>query len=89
MSGVAAKFKIMPEDVDTDLNALKQKIKSALPAGATLNGEIVEQPIAFGLKALIVTVIVEDGEGGTETVEAEFEKIPGVAGFQILELDRI
>ncbi|WNY25217.1 elongation factor 1-beta [Methanolapillus millepedarum] len=89
MSGVAAKIKIMPEDVETDLNMLKQKIKEATPAGAKVNGEIIEQPIAFGLKALIVTIIVEDSEGGTEDVEAAYEKVPGVAGLQILELDRI
>ncbi|MDV0447483.1 hypothetical protein MsAg5_13820 [Methanosarcinaceae archaeon Ag5] len=89
MSGVAATIKVMPENVETDLNALKQKLREVTPAGAKVNGEIVEQPIAFGLKALIVTVIVEDGEGGTEGVEAAYESTPGVAGIQIMEMDRL
>lgn len=89
MGDVAAKIKIMPESVDTDLAELKEKLKSAIPAGAELHGGIVEDPIAFGLKALIVTLIVNDQEGGTEAVEEAFAKIPGAENVQVLEAYRI
>ena len=89
MSGVAATIKVMPADADTDLNVLKEKIRQAIPAGGKLNGEIIEQPIAFGLKALMVTVIVEDDEGGIEPVEDAFNAIPEAESVSVINLDRI
>ncbi|KKG17099.1 elongation factor 1-beta [Methanosarcina sp. 2.H.T.1A.6] len=89
MGEVAAKMKIMPESIDTDLVELKEKLKAAIPAGADLHGDIAEEPIAFGLKALILTLIVNDEEGGTEAVEEAFVKVSGVENVQILELYRI
>ena len=89
MGDVAAKIKIMPESVDTDLVGLKENLKNVIPAGAQLHGDIVEEPIAFGLKALIVTLIVNDEEGGTEPAEEAFAKVPGVENVQMLELYRI
>ena len=88
MGEVAAKMKIMPESVDTNLLELREKIKGAIPEGTDLHGEIIEEPIAFGLKALIVTLIVNDREGGTEAVEEAFSKVPGVENVQVLELYR-
>ena len=89
MSGVAATIKVMPADADTDLNMLKDKIRAAVPKGGQINGEIVEQPIAFGLKALIVTIIVEDDEGGIEPVEDAFNAIPEAESVSVTNLDRI
>jgi elongation factor 1-beta len=88
MGDVAAKIKIMPESVDTDLAELKEKIKSVVPAGADLHGDIVEEPIAFGLKALIVTLIVNDEEGGTEPAEEAFAKVSGVENVQVIDVNR-
>ena len=89
MGDVAAKIKIMPESVDTDLAELKEKVKAVIPKGANLHGDIVEEPIAFGLKALIVTLIVNDEEGGTEAVEEAFAKTSGVENVQVMDVYRI
>ncbi|MCL2141872.1 MAG: elongation factor 1-beta [Methanimicrococcus sp.] len=89
MSGVAAEIKVMPADADTDLNVLKEKLKAAVPAGARINGEITEKPIAFGLKALMLTVVVEDGEGGIEPVEDAFNAVPEAESVSIVNLDRL
>ena len=89
MGEVAAKMKIMPESVETDLAELKKNLKGVIPAGTDLHGDVIEEPIAFGLKALIVTLIVNDEEGGTEAVEEAFAKVPGVENVKILELYRI
>lgn len=88
MGDVAAKMKIMPENVDTDLVGLKDKLITVIPAGAQLHGDIVEEPIAFGLKALIVTLIVNDEEGGTEAIEEAFAKVPGVENVQMQDIYR-
>jgi len=89
MSGVAATIKIMPADADTDLNVLKDKIKAAIPASGRLNGEIEEKPIAFGLKALIATIIVEDDEGGIDPVEEALNAIDEAESVSVINLDRL
>ncbi|MCL2863205.1 MAG: elongation factor 1-beta [Methanimicrococcus sp.] len=89
MSGVAATIKVMPAEADTDLNMLKEKIKEVMPACGKINGEIREEPIAFGLKALMVTVIVKDDEGGIEPVEDALNTIPEAESVSVVNLDRI
>ncbi|MEA1985178.1 MAG: elongation factor 1-beta [Euryarchaeota archaeon] len=87
MGGVAATIKIMPEGVDTDLEALAGKLEGALPEGTELYG-VKEEPVAFGLKALMVVVMLGDAEGGTEPVEVAFAAIDGVEGVQVVEVGR-
>ena len=64
MGEVVNTLKVMPESPEVDLEALKAAITDAMPEDAELH-EITEEPIAFGLVALNVVFIVEDGEGGT------------------------
>ncbi len=42
--------------------------------------------IAFGLKALKVAVIMGDKSGGTEEIEANLAKIPGVESVEVEEV---
>ncbi|WP_135609384.1 elongation factor 1-beta [Methanococcoides sp. AM1] len=87
MGEVAATMKIMPEGVDTDLDDLKNKLEAVLPEGSSMFGSEVE-PVAFGLKALKVVILVGDLEGGTESVEEAFAAVPGVESVQVTELGR-
>ena len=87
MGEVAATMKIMPEGVDTDLEDLKIKLEAALPEGSSVYGSEIE-PVAFGLKALKMVVLVGDLEGGTESVEEAFAAVPGVESVQVTDLGR-
>ncbi|MCS3923222.1 elongation factor 1-beta [Methanosalsum natronophilum] len=87
MGKVAATIKIMPEGVETDLKELEENIKAAVPEGAEFY-TAEEKPIAFGIKALMVVVMVGDLEGGTEKVEDAFQKVPGVESIQVVEVGR-
>lgn len=87
MGEVAATIKIMPESPETDLADLKTRLEAVLPEGSELYGS-KEEPIAFGLKALILVVLVGDLEGGTEQVEDAFAAVPGVESVQVTELGR-
>jgi elongation factor 1-beta len=88
MGEVAAKIKVMPSGMDIDLNELKDALTKAMPKGARLHG-FSEEPVAFGLKALMVIVKVGDIEGGTEKVEEEFSKVNGVESVSVEELGRM
>jgi len=56
MGEVVAVIKIMPNGVDVDLEKMKENLAAVVPAGIDLNG-IAEEPIAFGLVALMAIVI--------------------------------
>ncbi len=88
MGEVAAKIKVMPAGMDVDLNKLKKALEKAIPKGARLHG-FSEEPVAFGLKALMVVVKVGDIEGGTEKVEEAFSKVSGVESVSVEELGRM
>lgn len=87
MADVIAKIKIMPEGTDTDLDKLKKELASSMPRSARLSGW-GEEKIAFGLKALVATVVVGDAEGGTQAVEDAFTKVKGVQSVQVVGLGR-
>ncbi len=88
MGEVVAVIKIMPNGVDVDLEKLKENLAVAVPAGVDLKG-IAEEPIAFGLVALMATVIVGDVEGGTDSVENAFAEVPDVESVQVAEIGRL
>ena len=86
MGEVVATLKIMPDSPEVDLAALKATIEADIPAELH---EITEEPIAFGLVALIVVFIVEDGEGGTEPTEEFCAGLEGVASVEITDTRRL
>ncbi len=88
MGEVAVQLKIMPNSPDVDLKGLSNRITSEVAEHGRMYGCEV-QPIAFGLKALILTVIVEDKEGGTEAVEASISGIDEVEGLQVVAETRM
>jgi len=88
MGEVAAKIKVMPTGMDVDLSKLKDALTKVMPEGARIHG-FSEEPVAFGLKALMVVVKVGDIEGGTEKVEEEFSKVKDVESVSVEELGRM
>ena len=81
------KIKIMPEGVDTDLEAIKEKSKSIL---STIGGEITkfeEEPIAFGLKALIVFIRIDE-KTDSSAIEEPFNKLENISSAEIIDYRR-
>ena len=78
----------MPDGPETDLEALKNKISSAIPAKAKLN-KIEEKPVAFGLKALEVQIILNDREGGAEEIELELNKLENIQSVETIHVGLI
>jgi elongation factor 1-beta len=88
MGEVAVQLKIMPNSPDVDLKGLSNRITSQVaPYGRIYSCEV--QLIAFGLKALMLTVIIEDKKGGTEAVEASLSKIDKVESVQVVAATRM
>ena len=88
MGDVAAKIKVMPNSPDIDLDALQDRLEESLPQGAKIRG-FQRDDVAFGLVALLPTVIVPDGAGGTEAVEEAFTEVEGVESVAVENVGRL
>ncbi len=88
MGKVAAKVKVMPQSPEIDLDDLQERLEDSLPEGATING-FERDDVAFGLVALLPTVIVPDDAGGTEAVEEAFIDVEGVESVSVENVGRI
>lgn len=85
MGEVGMQYRILPEGLEVDLEKLKQDIIKALPTEAALKAS-EEKPVAFGLKALHVLIVIDDKKGGAEQIEDAISKVPGVQSVEIVEM---
>ena len=88
MGDVAATLKVMPESPEVDLDELATQIEGSLPDGASLRA-VDQEDVAFGLIALIASVIVPDSEGGTEAVEAAIADLDAVESVSVENVGRL
>ncbi|MEZ3116324.1 elongation factor 1-beta [Halobaculum sp. MBLA0147] len=88
MGKVAAQLKVMPESPEIDLDALQETLEEALPEGAEITG-FDRDDVAFGLVALLPTVVVADDEGGTEAVEEAFAEVENVESVSVESVGRL
>lgn len=84
MGKVAVLFRLMPQGVETDMEAMAHAVRDAMPAGASVRGAQVKD-IAFGLKALLVSVVMNDEGGILDSVEQSLAKIPHVESVEVME----
>ncbi len=83
MARVLVVMKVLPDDVNIDLEELKSRIESRLPEGYSIARHDIE-PIAFGLKALRLYIIMpEEVEGGTEPLENLVNSVEGVSQAEV------
>ena len=87
MATAAVKLKILPESPDTDLEEIKKHGKTKIESHKGVLSSYIEEPIAFGLKALIA-VIAWPEEKDTELIEQCFLGIPGVSSVDIIDYRR-
>jgi len=88
MGWVLVTYKVFPEDIMPSFDDLKTKIKAILPEFSSIEG-YGEEPVAFGLVALLVQVrFPEDKTGIVDEFEEKLAKIPGVSQAQTLQIRR-
>lgn len=88
MGSVLVTYKVFPEDIVPSFDSLKAQIKGALPEFAQIEGW-GEEPVAFGLVALLVQIkYPEDKSGLVDEFEEKLAKIPGVSQAQTFQIRR-
>jgi elongation factor 1-beta len=87
MAVAAIIVKIMPESPSVDLEKIKSEAQARLEKEGAKNLSFEEQPIAFGLKALMVKFAWQE-EKSTDLVESILSSIPEVASATITDYRR-
>ena len=89
MAQVIITLKIMPESPDTDLDEIEDKVKSMIEdfSGETQTKSEIE-PIAFGLKALKITFVMDESKGSTDDLEEEIKGIKQVNSVEVVDVRR-
>ena len=88
MGKIIIVYKIFPSESTVDLELLKEKIKKQL-AGIASVKRFAEEPIAFGLCALKVNMVLEEKEGIADETEKRMAAIEGVGQIETLGLTRL
>lgn len=84
MGKISCVYKVMPEDDETDLEDIKEQLEELLDVQ-----DIGEENVAFGLKAVKVSCITTDEEGGTDAVEEKLEKLEQVQSYELEHFDKL
>jgi len=87
--GIAGiKIKIMPTSPDVDLEKIKQEVKELVEKQGGKNRNYEEEPIAFGLKAIIAFFEWPE-EKELEKLEEGIKKIENINSTQIIDMRKI
>ncbi len=88
LGSVIITYKIFPTDIVDNFDELKKKIESQLPEFSSVEG-YGEEPVAFGLKALLVQMkFPEDKTGILDDLEKKLEGVEGVSQIQTIMVRR-
>ena len=84
MGQVAVLFRLMPQGVETDLRAVADQVRAALPQGVTVRGMQIRD-VAYGLRTLLVSVVMDAAGGVLESTEHALAKLPHVESVEVME----
>ena len=88
MAVAAIITRIMPESPSADLDEIQATVKSNLESLGAMNISFTTEPIAFGLKAIIVGFEQDENEGELDPIENALNKIKNVSSVQIIDMRR-
>lgn len=85
MGFTAVQMKLMPDSPSANLKEIEHHAEKTINSMHKTLVKIEEQPIAFGLKAIILSFAWND-EIDTEKLEAELQKIANVSSVEVLDI---
>ena len=88
MGQVSITFEIMPENLEIDLEDIKSRVQDKIGDISKIEQTEIK-PIAFGLKALMMNVLVDDSEGIMDKLEALIAEVEGVQSANVVTMTLI
>lgn len=87
MGTALLRIKIMPESLESDLNEIKARAQEILEENKAKNINYTEEPIAFGLKALIIGFGIDESQE-LEPIENALKKIENISSSEVIDMRR-
>ena len=88
MANAIIPFKLMPESPEVNLEPIKQKAQElARKHGAIGQMQVKEDPIAFGLKAVLIMAMYKVEDTNFDAIAEEMGKIEGVQSSEVAKMD--
>ena len=89
MGTALVKLKIMPDSPEADLEAIKQKAEEIIKAEAEQGMKITfeEEPIAFGLKAVIAGFAIDESKQ-IDPLQDKIQEISNVKSAEVADFRR-
>ncbi len=84
MGRVAVLFRLMPHGVDTDLERIAGEVRGKVPAAVTVRGSQIRD-VAYGLRSLLLSVVMDDAGGLLDATEKALAAIDGVESVEVME----
>ncbi|MGB9635686.1 MAG: elongation factor 1-beta [Thermoplasmata archaeon] len=85
MGNVSVVYRVLPQDVEANIEKIMEEIKTSMPGDVTLRGMQVKD-VAFGLREILVAVLMKDEGGKSDEIEKILGKIPGVGSVDVIDL---
>ena len=85
MGFTAVQMKLMPTSPDVNLQEIEKKAEEIINSMHKTQVKIEEEPIAFGLNAIILSFAWND-EIDTEILEAKLQQIENVSSVEVLDI---
>lgn len=88
MAKVILTIKIMPDSPEADLDAIQTECDRVIKEFGTEIGKVEIEPIAFGLKALKLYLVLEEGKGSPDDLEENLAKVDHVQSVAVVDVRR-
>lgn len=88
MATVYITLKIMPDSPETDLEQITEKAKLIISEFGGNVMESKEEPVAFGLKAILITFSRDEEKGTTDDIEEAISELDNVTSVAVADVRR-
>ena len=82
------KIKLMPSSPEINLKEIEDKAKLIIEKNKGKRVSFIEEPIAFGLKAIIIGFEQDEGKGELDPIENALGKIKNVSHVEVVDMRR-
>ena len=81
-------IKLMPESLEANLEEIKERAKEIIESNKGTKVRFEEEPIAFGLKAVIVYFEQDEEEGELSPIEEGLTNLQNIQSAQVTDTRR-